>query len=126
MADAAAEALMRTRRAVAAAADELQRRYPQIPLDEKKGAKDWQRLRAEMLSEMKAAGPDWVAAFEYEGNIEAAPAYDQAQVLLDNVNGAPQSTLKHVRQRAMLASLADAWSSCGFRILQASPKLRAP
>ena len=43
------------RRAVAAAADELQRRRSTTPLDESKGSADWKRLRAEMRAEAEAA-----------------------------------------------------------------------
>ena len=78
-----------TRRAVAASADELQRRSTNMKLDEKKGAADWWRLRAEFQSEVRTAGQDWLAAFNFTGNIAPAAQYNDAQVLLDDANGAP-------------------------------------
>ena len=74
----------------------------------KKGAADWWRLRAEFESEVRTAGQDWLAAFRFTGNIARAADYADAQVLLDDANGAPVPMLKHVRQRAMMGWLLHA------------------
>ena len=54
MAAAPADPMADARKAVAAAADELQRRSASQSLDEKLGAKDWWRLRAELVAEVGA------------------------------------------------------------------------
>ena len=69
------------RRAVAAAADELQRRRSPKPLDESKGARDWKRLRAEWHAEADAAGRDWIAALIFPHNIPAGADYAEASVI---------------------------------------------
>ena len=86
------------RRQVGAAAMQLINQYSTKPLDEKIGAKDWARLRLEWLNAAGAAGPDFVAALLYQGNIPAAAHYTDAQVLDTTETGAPTETIVHVRR----------------------------
>ena len=91
-----------TRRAVAAAADAFSQRPASRPFDETLGAKDWRRLRAELVAEAASAGEDWRAAVNYVGNIAPAAVYNDALVLDNSDAGAPPPELKHTRQAALL------------------------
>ena len=77
-------------------------------LDEKLGSKDWRRLRGEWLNASRSAGPDFEKALLFSGNIPAAADYTDAMVLDDSEAGAPETTLYHARQRALLAWIVNA------------------
>ena len=57
---------------------------------------------------------------EYTGNIEPAPAYTEAMMFLNDDNGAPPPTLKHIRQGALLSWIRRALpvSSESYRIIK--------
>ena len=113
-------ASQQTRDAVTGAADSLQLRPATKPLDETLGARDWHRLRTEWLTESRGCGPGWELALTYTGNIEAAPAYTTAMMFLNDDNGAPPPTLKHIRQGALLSWICRALpvSSGSYRIIK--------
>ena len=60
------------------------------------------RLRTEWLTEARGCGPGWELALTYQGNIEPAPVYTEAMMFLNDDNGAPPPSLKHIRQGALL------------------------
>ena len=105
---APADALQQARRAVAAAADALLAHPVTKQLDETLGSKDWRRVRAELFAAAHGAGADWVAALEFVGNIPAAARYTPNLVTADDLTGALQPEMPHVRQRALLAWLVAA------------------
>ena len=108
------------RKAVATAADSLSSRCASRPFDDKLGAKDWQRVRMEWMAEAESAGPDFLAALRYAGNISPAADYGDDLVLLDSDAGAPGPMLKHVRQGALLSWLRKSLptDSESYRLVQ--------
>ena len=98
---------------VVAAADNMNTRQISTKLDEKLGAKDWRRVRAELINEAEAAGPDFKAALLYRGNIPAGAVYTDRLVLIDDENGAPPLGLPQVRQKALMARLRQALPTGG-------------
>ena len=117
---AGAMASQQTRDAVTGAADSLQLRPATRQLDESLGAKDWKRLRTEWLTEARACGPGWEMALTYMGNIAGAPVYTPAMMFLNDDNGAPPPSLKHIMQGALLAWIRRALpvSSESYRIIK--------
>ena len=106
----------RARARVAMNAQELINR-PRISvvLDETNGCKDWKIVREWIIREASAAGEDFRKALLFEGNLEAAPDYADAQVTDNSGTGAPMETLPQIRQRAskimVLGTLPDNGSS---------------
>ena len=104
---AAAEALEKARRGVAAAADALLARPCTKQLDESLGAKDWRRVRAELFAAAHGAGADWLAALEFVGNIPGQVAYAANLVTAFDITGAPPAEMPHVRHFCR-------WSACNI------------
>ena len=72
--------------------------------DEKKMGLGWKELRAELIDVAKAAGPDFVAALNFQGDIPPVDMtkYDNASVLSDTATGRPELTMPQMRQEALL------------------------
>ena len=86
-----------------------------VLLDETNGCKDWKRVREWIVREASAAGEDFRKSLLFEGNLEAAPDYNDAQVTNNTGTGAPVETLPQIRQRELksmvLRTLPDNGSS---------------
>ena len=83
--------------------------------DESTQAAGWRKARVEFMGHVLSAGPDFMAALNYGGDIPPVnlAVYDALSITSNDAIGRPNLTMPQSRQQAMLALLRTAFQPGG-------------